>query len=325
MSHKELHILTFPLFFQFSWIHSNQTLAPTTLLKLIMAVSSMATSLPSSVHNSQIIILITWLSASFDPLDHHPKTPTYFGYLDIKDRGAQLFLHLLLFDLFWLNIEVPRPLGRWYPSLPYLYSYLHNIYSPCYLTHFHAFQICIPSLTLSLCHITVVVLCSVHLHLFIKQIPQSKHVDSVQDVLPQKWHLGILIILSQRNFCKREKQEGYPNHACSFSETVNATLIWKIPTLYHTLITRDRESGTENCVPANLAKFTVIFLATPSPFTPSVQTPFVSILHKWIVPLKGIKAYCSGHFFSSLFSCENLYVHETLNNTDMLFPLKCLC
>ena len=128
MSHKELRILTFPLFFQFSWIHSNQILASTTLLKLIMAVSSMATSLPSSVHNSQIIILITWLSASFDPLDHHPKTPTYFGYLDIKDRGAQLFLHLLLFDLFWLNIEVPRPLSRWYPSLPYLYSYLHNIY-----------------------------------------------------------------------------------------------------------------------------------------------------------------------------------------------------
>lgn len=68
--------------------------------------------------------------------------------------------------------------------------------------------------------------------------------------------------------------------------------------------------GQEESVQTNLVKLTLSFLSTSPQYTAPGPNPYVlSILHKLFLCLKGRKAFCSGHFFSSSFSCEGSYMH----------------
>ena len=76
----------------------------------------------------------------------------------------------------------------------------------------------------------------------------------------------------------------------------------------HILIPRDRELRAEKSASINLVGLTRIFLITSSPFRPLHPNPFgQSIRHKFLV------SSCSGHFFGSLFSCENSSVHVKIH------------
>lgn len=81
------------------------------------------------------------------------------------------------------------------------------------------------------------------------------------------------------------------------------------------LITRERKSRPRQ-IYTNSVILTLTFLIPSSQCTAPNPNPFVlSILHKFIVCQKNVRAFCSGHLFGSSFSCEDIHIH--------IYTLKC--